>query len=84
MRFSELCEKEVINVKDCCYIGHVQDIVFDCDCGKICDIIVPGPGKYLGCLCRDFEYCIPWVKIIKIGPDIILVDIDEEAMRRKI
>ena len=45
MRFSELCEKEVINVKDCCYIGHVQDIVFDSECGKICDIIVPGPGK---------------------------------------
>ena len=84
MRFSELCEKEVINVKDCFYIGHVQDIVFDSECGKICDIIVPGPGKYLGCLCRDYEYCIPWVKILKIGPDIVLVDMDEEAMRRKI
>ena len=84
MRFSEVCEKEVIIVKDCCYIGHVQDIVFDSECGKICDIIVPGPGKYLGCLCRDYEYCIPWVKILKIGPDIVLVDMDEEAMRRKI
>ena len=54
------------------------------NCGKICEIIIPGPGKYLGCLCRDYEYCIPWVKILKIGPDIVLVDMDEEAMRRKI
>ena len=76
--------KEVINVNDCSYIGHIQDMVLDINCGKICEIIIPGPGKYLGCLCRDYEYCIPWVKILKIGPDIILVDIDEETMRRKI
>ena len=33
---------------------------------------------------REFELWIPWCKIIKIGPDIILVDIDEKEVRKKI
>ena len=31
-----------------------------------------------------FEIFIPWDKIVKIGPDIILVDIDEKECRHKI
>ena len=84
MRFLDLCEKEVVSVGECRYIGHVRDLEFDPACGKICAIIVPGPGKYMGFFCRDYEYFIPWVKIVKIGPDIILVDICEADMRRKI
>ena len=38
----------------------------------------------MGIFCRDYEYCIPWVKIVKIGPDIILVNICESDMRRKL
>ena len=53
MRFLDLCQKEVINVNDCCRLGCVSDIEFDCGCGKICAIIVPGPGKYLGFICKD-------------------------------
>lgn len=84
MRFLDLCQKEVIDVNDCSRLGCVSDIEFDCECGRICSIIVPGPGKYLGILCKDYEFCIPWVKIIRIGPDIILVDLDEASMKRKI
>ena len=75
MRFLDLCEKEVVSVEEGRFIGHVRDLEFDPVCGKICAIIVPGPGKYMGIFCRDYEYCIPWVKIVKIGPDIILVNI---------
>ena len=77
MRFLDLCEKEVVSVEEGRFIGHVRDLEFDPVCGKICAIIVPGPGKYMGIFCRDYEYCIPWVKIVKIGPDIILVNICE-------
>ncbi len=84
MRFSDLCDKEVINVNDCRCLGNVRDIDFDKECGRICAIIIPGPGKYLGCFGRDFEFCIPWSKIIRIGPDIILVDLDEKEMKKKI
>ena len=84
MRFLDLCEKEVVSVEECRYIGHVCDLEIDPACGKICAIIVPGPGKYMGSFCRDYEYFIPWVKIVKIGPDIILVNICESDMRRKV
>ena len=77
MRFSDLCEKEVVNVKDCRCLGSVRDLDIDKECGRILALIVPGPGKYLGCFCRDSEFFIPWAKVIRIGPDIILVEFDE-------
>ena len=47
-------------------------------------LIVPGPGKYWGLFCKDFEFCIPWCNVVKIGPDIILVNLDEKEMKHKI
>lgn len=84
MRFSDLARKEVINVTDCKCLGNVRDLELDeCD-GRIRTLIVPGPGKWLGCMGREFEIFIPWDRIVKIGPDIILVDIDEKEARHKI
>ena len=83
MRFLDLCDKEVININNCCYLGHVRDMEFDECSGCICAIIVPGPGKYMGCFCREEEYIIPWCNIVRIGPDIVLVNLKDE-MRHKI
>ena len=84
MRFSDLCEKEVVNVKDCRCLGSVRDLDIDKECGRILALIVPGPGKYLGCFCRDSEFFIPCAKVIRIGPDIILVEFDEKEMKHRI
>lgn len=84
MRYSELCDREVVNANDCRCLGRIRDIDFDPDCGQICAIIVPGPGKYMGIFCRDFEFCIPWRSIKCIGPDVILVNLDESTMKRKL
>ena len=84
MRLCELCDREVVNTNDCRCLGQVKDIEFDPECGMLISIIIPGPGKYMGIFCKEFEYCIPWCKIIRIGPDIILVDLQEDTMRRKI
>jgi YlmC/YmxH family sporulation protein len=62
----------------------VVDIEFDCSCGKIEAIIVPGPGKICGFLGSDSEYVIPFSCIKKIGPDIILVEIKEDKFLKKI
>ena len=84
MRFREKEQKEVINVRDGRCLGNVKDLEFDeCD-GCIRTLIVPGPGKWLGCVGREFELFIPWCRIVKIGPDIVLVDIDEKECRHKI
>ena len=84
MRFCELERKEVINVTDCKCLGNVRDLEFDEKDGCIRALIVPLPGKYLGCIGREFEIFIPWCRIVKIGPDIILVDIDEKEAKHKI
>ena len=84
MLFLDLCDKEVININDCSCLGHVGDVEFDPVTGRICSIIIPGPGRLLKCFCRDYDFCIPWAKIIKIGPDIILVNVCEEEKKHKI
>lgn len=84
MRFCELECKEVINVTDCKCLGNVRDLIFDeCD-GCIKALIIPGPAKLLGCMGREYEIEIPWCKIVRIGPDIVLVDIEEKECRHKL
>jgi YlmC/YmxH family sporulation protein len=78
MRFSELKEKEVINTKTGSNLGRVGDLGFDCCTGKVISVIVPGPPRFCCLFGSDSEYVIPYDCIIKIGPDVILVDICEE------
>jgi len=80
MRFCELREKEVINIRDCHKLGFVADIDFDPDTGCICQLIIPGPAKFCGFLGRDIEYIIGWKCVKQIGGDIILVDVDMEEI----
>ena len=84
MRLCELREKEVINVCDCKRLGCVVDIDIDVKEGRVEAIIIPGPGKICGFLGTDCEYVIPWRCIKKIGPDIILVEIQEEKFLQKL
>jgi YlmC/YmxH family sporulation protein len=84
MIFSELCKKEVINVNDGCCLGNTADMIFDERNGCIREIIIPGPAKWFGCMGRSTEYHIPWSSIVRIGPDIVLVDVCENEVRRSI
>ena len=85
MRLCELQEKEVINkVCDCKCLGNVIDIEFNEQTGCIKALIIPGPCKLFGMFGHEFEICIPWKCIIRIGSDIILVEIKEEDCRRKL
>lgn len=81
MRFSELREKEVINVCDCSRLGCVEDIAFDACSGCIEKLFVPVPGKCCGLLAPEFEYVICFNQIAQIGPDIILVKVNPEEIR---
>lgn len=84
MRVEELRRKEVINSCSCKILGCAQDIEFDMCTGCILAIIVPGPGKWCGLICSEFEYVIPFKCIVQVGPDIILVKVDEDEVKRKV
>lgn len=82
MRFCDLRQREVINVRDCQRLGFVADIEFDHECGKICKLIIPGPGRFCGIFGRDAEFVIGWDCVCQIGPDIILVDVDIKEIHK--
>lgn len=83
MRLCELREREVINACDCKRLGCVADLVFDCCSGCVEAIVVPAPGKLCGFWGTDSEFVIPFSCVKKIGPDIILVEIQEEKVLKK-
>ena len=83
MRLYDLKQKEVINIRTCRSLGCISDLDIDCKSGCILALIVPEPGRLCWFLGRDFEFFIPWRCIVQIGTDIILVDVDEEEIRKK-
>jgi len=75
LRVSDLRAREVINIIDGRRLGYIGDLDIDLDAGRVRGIVVPGQGKLLGLFGRDNDVYIPWEKIVKIGADVILVDI---------
>ena len=73
-RFSELRNKEIIHVCEGCRLGYMHDLTIELETGRIVNIIVPGPCRFLGLFGRQDDYVIPWCCIRRIGEDIILVD----------
>lgn len=67
-------QKEVINLLDGKRLGYVQDVEADFSTGKITAIIVPGNNKIFSMNNKN-DFVIPWDKIVKIGDDIILVEV---------
>ena len=80
-RFSELQCKEVICVSDGRRLGFSSDVEIQVPEGCVTAIIVPGPCRYLGLAGRKDDYCIPFNCIRRIGPDIVLVDVDPACCR---
>ncbi len=75
MRFCCFRQKAVVNIIEGKQLGYVTDAVIDECTGRICSIIVPGcPGWKT--LFKSKSYCIPWCNIVKIGDDVILVEVD--------
>jgi len=80
LRLCDLRQKEVINVRDGSRFGFISDVVIDVNNGKIIKLVVPGAGKVFGFFGREEEIFIPWCRIVKIGDDIILVDVETEQV----
>ena len=78
MKFTDLTCKEVICVRDGRRLGFITDARVEFPEGRICAIIVPGPGSFLGLGPCRHSFCIPWHCIRRIGPDIVLVDVKPE------
>ena len=83
MRFCDLKEKEVINICNGCCLGFVADLEIDSCNGCILALIIPGCGKIWSIFGKGNETIIPWNQVVKIGPDIILVEIPEHRHHKQ-
>ena len=73
--FLELRCKEVINVVDGRRLGHIIDIVFELQTGRITGLVVPGNNNFWNVFNKNCELFIPYGQICKIGEDSILVEL---------
>lgn len=83
MRYSDFKAKEVINIKDCKRLGRVVDFEFDECSGQICRITVSCGFSFFDWFSCEPDYTIPYKDIRQVGPDIILVDVQEGCRCRR-
>ena len=81
-RFADLKCKDVVNISDGRSLGCICDLVVDRCTGMICAIVVPGCGRFRSLFWGWDEIVIPWCNIIKIGTDVILVEVGFSRVRK--
>lgn len=70
--FGELRCKEVINTINGKRLGRVSDMVISCRTCRVLGLIVPGDKRIFR---SKEDLFIPWKNIVKIGDDVILVQL---------
>ncbi len=76
LTYSELKKRDVVNIVDGKCLGRINDIKFRFPEGVIVGIIVPGKRScFLAGLFSKSSLYIPEKNIVKIGGDVILVDL---------
>lgn len=81
LKISDLRMREIVNVLDGRRMGLIRDIDIDLDNGRISALILTGSSRLLGFFGREEEIVIPWEKIVKIGVDVILVEVPDYSER---
>ena len=77
MTFSELKQKDVINVCDGRKLGKPIDLILN-ESSCVAALVVPASGSLLNLIRQEREGCmIPWECVLRIGDDTILVEIRE-------
>ena len=82
---TQLCEKDIIEVKSGNLLGKVSDVEFCPEDGRITALIIFGKQKLFGMGKPDEDIRIPWNNISVIGDDAILVccEVCREPKRSK-
>lgn len=80
----DLVEKDVVNIKSGEVIGRFGDMEIDTKVGKISAFYIEEAGKFMGMLGKSKQRRIKWDEILKIGMDVIIVNVDDEAGNRTI
>jgi len=80
MRLSELHSREIINLHDGARVGLVgeTEILFDPETGEIQELLLPARG---GIWQRRRSLAIPWEAVRRIGPEVMIVEVQSPKMK---
>ena len=76
-KISDLLERQIVNIADGKCLGNVKDIELNLKRSMIQTLILPGPGGLRGILQNQGELRIPWQNVVRIGIDVVLIDMPE-------
>lgn len=78
-KISDLQERQIVNIADGKCLGNLKDIELNLLDGTIQALVLPGAGGFLGRLQNQGELLIPWQRVVRIGVDVVLIDMPELA-----
>lgn len=73
----DLLEKDVVNIKNGEIMGRFDDVEIDTRAGKVQAFYIEETGKFMGMLGKSRGRKISWDEILKIGIDVIIVNVDD-------
>lgn len=76
IKISDLRTREVVNVQDGKKLGVIKDLDLDVEKGRINALVLPGPNRFINFFTRREDIVVPWERIVKIGQDVILVEVN--------
>lgn len=80
----DLAEKDVINIKNGEIMGRFDDMDIDTRKGKITSFYIEEGSKFMGMLGKSKPRRIRWEEILKIGTDVIIVNVDDDKNNKQI
>lgn len=80
-RLNDILKMEVINLFDGRRVGFVSDVAADFHTGKIDSIVIYGSARFFSFRNRKKDIVIPFAKVVSVGDDLIIVDMDDELCK---
>jgi YlmC/YmxH family sporulation protein len=75
IKLSDLRVRDVVNIADGRRLGTLCDVEVDLQDGRITALVIAGASRVFGLLGHEPDFVIPWGDIVKIGADVILVNL---------
>ena len=84
MKLSLMGGKEIVNLYDGSRLGIIaeSDLLIDEKSGKIAALLIPGEKSLLSLFSNNSFFEIPWESIKKIGNDMIIIEMEDNKIKR--
>ncbi len=76
-KISDLQERQIVNIADGKCLGNIKDIELNILDGTIQALVLPNTGGFWSMLQNQSELLIPWQKVVRLGVDVVLIDMPE-------